>query len=616
MMEVIVARNVFEKIAPDVFLFEDTCNVYVLREGKRCMLIDCGSGDVLDHLAEIGVRKADWILFTHHHREQCQGAKRLADAGAKLAVPAGERMFFDDVEAYWARPERFGCIGAPYVRPLRESVPVARSVGDGENFRWRKFDLQACAAPGHSPGGMYYLLDLRGRCLAFSGDTALAKAKLHNYYDSEWDYGYAAGHIELLRSIRRLLREAPDVLCPARGPIELDPVPSLRRLGNRLHTFIYSLLLRHWDKDDNPFVASSVSVRTPIAGIRRVSEHLFKGDRRNIYILLADSGRALLMDAGVPTQWLDEKVRDMRRLYGLKKIDAVTISHYHGDHLGAIPHVRRRYGAEVWCFENMVEIIEHPERFNLTCLTMHYRFPFTGIPVDSVLADGEDVEWEGFRLRFFHLPGQTEFAMGVAAEIDGWLVAFTGDNMFCSPKQSGHDAFIARNRGILENGYLKCADVLAELKPDLILGQHAQEIPRPGRQIRQLKAWALDFRRALKQLSFFPEYEYFIDPYWVNHYPYRSSCKPGESFPIRVTVANHGRRPIEAHLRLCVPKRWKPDPTELTLEIPRRGKAAQHVEIAVPRRVREGRYVLTTDVTVDGRRYGELFDCLVDVSSP
>ena len=603
----------FQQIAPGVFLFEDTCNVYVLRHERRALLVDCGSCDVLDHLGALGVQRVDWVLFTHHHREQCQGANRLVKAGAKLAVPAAERHFFDNVETYWAHPERFSCIGAPYARPLRQSVPVQRSVGDGENFRWRKFDIQAFAAPGHSPGGMYYLLELGGQCLAFSGDTALANAKLHNYYDSEWDYGYAAGYIELLRSIRRLLREAPDLLCPSHGPIDAHAVANLHRLSNRLHRFIYDLLLRDWDKDENCFDASSLSERTPISGIRRVSKHLYKADKRNMYVLLADSGRALLMDAGLSPQWLDVKMRDMRQLFGLKKIDAVTISHYHGDHLGAIPHVKQQYGAEVWCFENMVEIIEHPERFNLTCLAMHYRFPFAGISVDRVLADQEEVEWEGFKLRFFHLPGQTEFAMGVAAEIDGRRVAFTGDNMFCSPKRSGHDAFIARNRGILENGYLKCAEVLAAIDPDLILGQHAQEIPNPRRQIRRLKAWALEFRRALKQLSFFPEYEYFIDPYWVEHYPYRNACQRGDVFPIRVTVSNHRRRPVAARLRVCAPGGWKATPLEFELEIPKRARRSQTVEITVPKRAKPGRYALTTDVTVDGIRHGEVFDCWVDV---
>src|SRR4029453_4171524 len=61
----------------DFFVWTDTCNVYVLREGETALLIDLGDGSVLDHLSQIGVKNVEWVLFTHHHREQSQGASRL-----------------------------------------------------------------------------------------------------------------------------------------------------------------------------------------------------------------------------------------------------------------------------------------------------------------------------------------------------------------------------------------------------------------------------------------------------------------------------------------------------------------------------------------------------------
>ena len=51
----------------------DTCNVYVIRAGEQAILIDFGTGSVLEHLTDIGVKKVAWVLFTHHHREQVQG---------------------------------------------------------------------------------------------------------------------------------------------------------------------------------------------------------------------------------------------------------------------------------------------------------------------------------------------------------------------------------------------------------------------------------------------------------------------------------------------------------------------------------------------------------------
>src|SRR5689334_3650387 len=62
-----------EKLSDNLFVFEDTTKVYIVRDGARCVLIDFGSGKVLDHLRDLGIEKVDWILHTHHHREQCQG---------------------------------------------------------------------------------------------------------------------------------------------------------------------------------------------------------------------------------------------------------------------------------------------------------------------------------------------------------------------------------------------------------------------------------------------------------------------------------------------------------------------------------------------------------------
>ena len=65
------------KNQPGLYAWTDTCNVYVLKDGEATLLIDLGDGSVLDHLGEIGVKQVEWVLFTHHHREQCQGAPKL-----------------------------------------------------------------------------------------------------------------------------------------------------------------------------------------------------------------------------------------------------------------------------------------------------------------------------------------------------------------------------------------------------------------------------------------------------------------------------------------------------------------------------------------------------------
>ena len=76
------------KAHPDLFVWTDTCNVYVLRDGDAALLIDFGDGSVVDHLVDIGVKHVEWVLLTHHHREQCQGIERVDRARTRVAAPS------------------------------------------------------------------------------------------------------------------------------------------------------------------------------------------------------------------------------------------------------------------------------------------------------------------------------------------------------------------------------------------------------------------------------------------------------------------------------------------------------------------------------------------------
>ena len=83
------SRTAFQQIEPDLFVWTDTCNVYVLKDGDAALLVDLGDGSVLEHLKDIGVARVEWVLFTHHHREQCQGFPKLRSMGVP-PMPTGE----------------------------------------------------------------------------------------------------------------------------------------------------------------------------------------------------------------------------------------------------------------------------------------------------------------------------------------------------------------------------------------------------------------------------------------------------------------------------------------------------------------------------------------------
>ena len=72
---------------PELYVWTDTCNSYIIRDGDSALLFDLGDGGSLAHLDKIGVRQVEWILFTHHHREQCQGIGKVDRKITKVAAP-------------------------------------------------------------------------------------------------------------------------------------------------------------------------------------------------------------------------------------------------------------------------------------------------------------------------------------------------------------------------------------------------------------------------------------------------------------------------------------------------------------------------------------------------
>src|SRR5688572_17711539 len=92
-----MARRGFESVAgsQQLFRFEDCCAVYLLKHGRRGVLIDLGSGAALDHLKAIGVAEVETVFITHAHRDQCQGAEKAMARGIPMRFPEASREILD-----------------------------------------------------------------------------------------------------------------------------------------------------------------------------------------------------------------------------------------------------------------------------------------------------------------------------------------------------------------------------------------------------------------------------------------------------------------------------------------------------------------------------------------
>ncbi len=142
-----------EEVSPNVFLIPDTCNVYLIRCGDRAVAIDCGSAKMLEYLPKIRVNRVDCVFLTHHHRDQCQGAARMLEHGAKIAVPEGENEFLADADEFWRKADiyrryRF----KPDFFVLRRRITRVDDVlKDGDVVEIGPLKIRALATPGHTP---------------------------------------------------------------------------------------------------------------------------------------------------------------------------------------------------------------------------------------------------------------------------------------------------------------------------------------------------------------------------------------------------------------------------------------------------------------------------------
>lgn len=617
----------FQQIQPGLHLWTDSCNVYVLRDGDAALLIDLGDGSVIDHLKDIGVSRIEWVLFTHHHREQCQGAARLKDLGAKVGVPEGERAFFEQPASFRKMGptlgDAFSVYGASFVRPPVEPVKVDHAFKRMDDFTWRGRELWCVDTRGNSPGSMSYLLrQPDGSFLAFSGDVMLDGARMHNYFDTEWDYGFAAGLYALFSAAALLHDFDPALLLPSHGPVVRDARAQLKTYQHKLRT-LANLVLRGYHL--KTFAAADqdpVSRPTAVPHVWRVTPHLykFKGPDfwPNFTLLLADSGRALVVDCGLFEEpFLDKALDGMKQRLGLKQIDAVIVTHYHGDHMLEAPHLREKFGAKLWTMERVVARSTHPLRYDYAApINTYGKAGVTSVKFDRVLADGETFEWEGYTLTADWMPGQTEFHLCLHGRIDGKLVAFTGDNLFASttdPTQTGHEALVARNSGMLEEGYLYAANYLHGLGPDLIIGGHSWVLPEPRELIERYRTWALAARDALQAVSTHADYRYTFDPYWVRAEPYRISVKPGGKAEFLLRVRNFKADAQKHRIALHAPPGLGADPSLIEGELPGEATGVALVKLSAAKDVPEGVHVVAFDVTLDGTRYGEWFDVIVNV---
>ncbi|HZP05135.1 MAG TPA: MBL fold metallo-hydrolase [Terracidiphilus sp.] len=602
------------KLSENLFMLADTCNVFVVRDGDRGVLIDFGSGRILEFLRELGVSGIDYIFHTHHHRDQAQGDLIANERGIPIAAPAHERHLFEDVERLWASRRIFDLY---QVRndffSLTQNVKVAKLLHDYESIDWRGHSFFVQPTPGHTIGSISLLAKIDGRLIAFSGDLMYSDGKVQNLYDLQYFYQEHEGVDFSLYSLTELMKLHPALVCPSHGQPIGDPMVAMENLRSRLLDWYH-----FWKPTGTPTYQFKAT---------EVSPHLIAHPlpTSTFYAILSKSGKAMLIDYGSASWNFFQSFRDaidtygrmrfvehsldaLQSRYGVTKFDVAIPTHIHDDHINGFSHLARKYGTQVWCLDNMVEIFNNPRGRNLGCILAE------PIHIERTFKDGDQFQWEEYTFTMMHSPGHTDYQMALFATIDDTLVAFTGDAFFNYDKVSLSHNLIYRN-DIKTGDYLRSIKNIQQMRPRMIAPGHGEPFLMTDRMVQDFVERVQRQDEIFKTLIADPATDMGLDPSWVQIYPYQAIIRPEEPHKLEIRVRNHYAKPMQLEITLALPTGWVSTPSKIALSVPAGSTGTHALDIVIPRNAyRSGeRRAIAADVVANGVYLGQIAEATVDM---
>jgi glyoxylase-like metal-dependent hydrolase (beta-lactamase superfamily II) len=597
-----------KRLSESLYLYEDTCNVYVVVRGDEAVLIDFGGGAVLDMLPDVGVKRVTAVFMTHHHRDQGQGLPRAVLEGIPIYVPHTEQDLFANVDEHWQAREIRNNYNVRQDRfSLLSSVPIAGTLKDYATVSAAGYDFAILPTPGHTTGSISLFAEIDGASVAFTGDLIYAPGKVWSMAATQWTYNGAEGAAVSIPSLLDVKERCPAQLLPSHGLPMDAPSQAIDELVERL----WSLLQQ---RKQNPRL-----FQLREKPYEEVLPHLLKSraSMSNYYVVLSKSGKALLIDfgydflTGIPAgadrasrrPWL-YNINRLKREYDIQTIDVVLLTHYHDDHVAGCNVLRDVEGTEVWAAENFADILERPSHYDLPCLW------YDPIPVDRVLPLAQTVRWEEFEFTLYAQPGHTLYAVAIDFECDGKRVLAIGD------QYQGNDGllwnYVYQNRFQIDD-YAASAALYRKLRPDVLVSGHWDPVWVEPDYFDRLKENGEALRHLHEQLLPGDIAGFGAEGFGARITPYQQQVQAGGECTVQVEITNPFGSQTTVVAALALPEGWKARPE--SHEVPLEGYAASILNYTiVPPGSGTGRRArIAVDMTAGGRRFGQQAEALIDL---
>jgi glyoxylase-like metal-dependent hydrolase (beta-lactamase superfamily II) len=578
-------------------VFRGPVNVGIVLDGAKALLVDCGDGQVAQHLPQLGANTVEQIIFTHHHRDQACGAYGFAQSAARLVVPAGERDYFAKVEAYWNDPARRWHLYNlhPHHLMLAESVPVHATASDGQSLSWGPAAIKVLATPGHTDGSVSYLVEVDGRRVIFCGDAIYDEGRLWELSSLQKgittaDYhGFLGAREQLTTSLQRIKAQQPDRMVPSHGQIMARPAQAIDSLCRRLEACYdkYAAIsaLRHYfpkmfaDYAGKPGHMAIRPGKPAPACLRHFGTS---------WVLLSEDRSALVMDCGSPD--VIKKLKELLAKGEIRRIEGLWVTHYHDDHVDAIPAFQQAFDCPCITDQSVAQVISDPPAWRLPCISP------SKARVDRVTRDGETWNWHEFRLTAYHFPGQTLYHAGLLAESGDLRMFFVGDSF----TPAGIDDYCAQNRVWLGPGvgFDRCLQLIEKVQPTHLFNCHVDQAwDFTAEQCRFMRANLAEREKLYKELLPWDHPNYGMDESWMRCHPYEQKVKAGETASLRVVVTNHSSASRTAACRAVLPRAMGGAAMDwIGCEVAPKAESLVELSLKVPSDIRPGRYVVAVDL--------------------
>jgi glyoxylase-like metal-dependent hydrolase (beta-lactamase superfamily II) len=524
------------EVHPGVLRTPSLPSGYALVDGNSALLVDSPQ-DSLGVKAR-GVNKIDAVLLTHHHRDACAAARQYLEAKIPVRAPkaSAEWLLPEKVRSYWQAALPLRTSRAAYLVVPVGLDGVDCSIMDGFTMDWHGWTIRAVETPGHSRDHVAYLArkGSNGTLLAFCGDALAAPGKIWAPYTTDWDHWTDAGLTPTARSLRKLAGLKPDILFPAHGrPITENPVAALNQTAAAVEEVAFLKSFERFSKKrlgnppDYAFLARDQAETRGEKPWSQISEHLFLTG--NTYVLTSKTNAFLVLD---PWGKLSaDQIAKLKKDRNLGPLEVVMFSHAHWDHYDGIYHLPERDRFQVWTLDRVAPPIAEPFKLHAPFLDAR------PVKFDRRLKERETATWREYHFRFHHLPGQSDFTMGVQTTIDGKNCYFTADNFFHQDQFSGSGGWMGLNRSF-PLPYAASAQQVLDAAPDWVLAEHGGAFVFNAEDFRRRVQWGKECARAADTVCASGNHRLDWDPNLIHLEPLVQSAKAGATVRWALVMSN------------------------------------------------------------------------------